>query len=110
MKYIITESQWVNYIRRRLTPELYFEYVKEACAEYPMRGVNLDQFLEDIHTIATDDIFIKGEGDSEGLFNEEIYDFTKGMLTGSLGGKIYDYVLNYYYDNKIGEEYNYSSI
>lgn len=102
MKYIITESQWVKYIRRRLTPELYFEYIKKACEDYSLRDVDLEQFIHDIHTNAIDNFFIEGE-DSEGLFNQEIYDITEDLLTDLYGGEIYDYVLNYYYDNNIGE-------
>lgn len=109
MKYIITESQYVNFLKRRLNPELYFDYIKKACEEYDMRGVDLDQFVQDIHTIAIDDFLIDEVG-SDYLYSQEIYDASEGFLTDWLEGEIYDYVVNFYYDNDIDKDEDVSGL
>ena len=100
MKYIITESQWDNWLRRRMSPEKYFDYVKRACYHYDDRGLDIEQFIQDIHSKAIDD-FLLTELDIFNI-NSEIYDTYVDCLVNCLDGEILKYIEDFYYDYDIG--------
>ena len=102
MKYIITESQWENWLRRRISPEDYFEYVRFACNHYDDRGVDLEQFVQDIHSRAIDD-FLLAQFDYVNI-NDELYEAYEDCLINCFDGKILKYIKDFYYKYDIGTD------
>lgn len=95
MRYLITEQQMLNFIRRNFTPEVYFDYIKENCVESLCTSDTEDDFLYTVGIDAvTDYLFDEGlieealQGDIARTYFETLWD--------EENSEALEYILEYY--------------
>lgn len=104
---VISESSLMNTLRRRIDPEELFEEVKIACEKYKrfyqdeLSKFEFKKFLEEITSIAIysyiSDIL---DVETRDKFRMEPFRFAEFHITNWNDGVIYDYIKNFYNENK----------
>lgn len=98
MRYIITESQALNYIKRQLTPEVYFEYIKDACENLIGSTDDEDDFIYEVGTTAVEEFLYSGGFFEEGLSGELAQQYYETLFDDD-NQDIMEYILNFFHEH-----------
>lgn len=104
MKYIISESQALNYIKRNLSTEVFYEYIKDACENIIGSTDDEDEFIHDVAQVAIENFLFEAgffEEARKGQFFQELYE----TLFDEENSHILEFILEYFEKYKdVGED------